>query len=147
MGDTCTTLRLKNTGKKCFHDALQAYRRDWIRPKRKTFSLTKQLCNFGKKHSRLYHFPRLNLHFPDFFLGLDNCWANFKTFSRIQDSVQTMLKQREPVMRQVSAFKHSTPKYGGWTCLVSAVRVKQPQLMSEILKKGGSCQDGFQKLF
>ena len=27
-----------------------------------------------------YHLCRLPLHFPNFFTGLENCWANFKTF-------------------------------------------------------------------
>ena len=43
-----------------------------------------------KKMKTFYHFTKLYFCFPDFFSGLENCWANFKTFSRIQDSVRTL---------------------------------------------------------
>ena len=33
-----------------------------------------------------YHISRLYLHFP----GMENYWANFKSFSRIQDSLRTL---------------------------------------------------------
>ena len=38
---------------------------------------------FKKKWSRLFTILRLNLYFPDFFAGLENCWANVKTFLRL----------------------------------------------------------------
>ena len=61
------------------HGALQTQGQNWIKP------LLKHLL-----------FLRLFTIFPDvstfsrLFPGLDNCWANFKTFSIIQDSVQTL---------------------------------------------------------
>ena len=77
-----------------FHDALQTYGRDWIRlTKMKKNSLIKNLLLALKKKKLLtfYHFSRLLLHFPNFFTGLENCWANFETFfSRIQGSVRTL---------------------------------------------------------
>ena len=53
-----------------------------------------------KKNSRLFiifpEFISISKLFPD----LDNCWANFKTFSKIQDSARTLFmngKQTQPV--------------------------------------------------
>ena len=68
-----------------FHDELQTYRRDWIRlTKMKKNSLIKNLLLALKKKKikllTFYHFSRLPLHFPNFFTGLENCWANFETF-------------------------------------------------------------------
>ena len=34
--------------------------------------------------------------FSRLFPGLENCWTNFKTFSRIQDSVRNLLEKRPP---------------------------------------------------
>ena len=53
-----------------------------IWPKRKRFTY-KALVAFKKKIKTFYHFTRLNLYFPDFFSGLENCWANVKTFLRL----------------------------------------------------------------
>ena len=39
-----------------------------------------------------YHFFQTLSPFSRLFPGLENCWANFKTFSRIQDSVWTLFK-------------------------------------------------------
>ena len=60
-----------------------------IWPKRKKNSVL--VVALKKKNSRfLVIFSRL---FP----GLESCWANFKTFSRIQDSVRTLNLGREKI--------------------------------------------------
>ena len=43
-----------------------------------------------KKLDFLPFFSTLSL-FSRLFPGLENCWANFKTFSRIQDSARTLV--------------------------------------------------------
>ena len=82
---------LKNAGTKLVF-TMQTYRRDWIRfdqnDERKKKTLIKHLLWLWKKtQDFLPFFQTLSLfsrRFPD----LENCWANFKTFSIIQDSVQ-----------------------------------------------------------
>ena len=82
---------LKNAGTKLVF-TMQTYGRDWIRfdqnDKRKKKTLIKHLLWLWKKtQDFLPFFQTLSLfsrRFPD----LKNCWANFKTFSIIQDSVQ-----------------------------------------------------------
>ena len=70
-----------------FHDALQKYRRDWIRfDQNENNSTYKALTVSKKKIKTFYHISRLYLHFP----GMENYWANFKSFSRIQDSLRTL---------------------------------------------------------
>ena len=58
----------------------------------KKFTYQELVASFEKKKLlTFYHFSRLPLHFPNFFTGLENCWANFETFfSRIQGSVRTL---------------------------------------------------------
>ena len=56
-------------------------------------------CVTWKKTLKTLSFSQPLYLFSRLFPGLENCWANFKTFSRIQDSVRTLLKPREPVMR------------------------------------------------
>ena len=57
---------------------------------RKTFHLWSTCCSFQKKKRRLLpffqDFPSIFQHFP----CLENCWANFKTFSTIQDTVRAL---------------------------------------------------------
>ena len=85
-----------------FHDALQMYGNwnflfcdwtSWLRarlngiwPRGKTeFTLIlSTFCSLEKKLQTFHYFPL-------FFLGLENCFANFKTFSGIQGSVRTLL--------------------------------------------------------
>ena len=43
-----------------------------------------------KKFKTFYHFFKTLPLFSRLFPGLKNCWANFKTFSRIQDCVRTL---------------------------------------------------------
>ena len=43
-----------------------------------------------KKLKTFYHFFKTLALFSRLFPGLKNCWANFKIFSRIQDSVRTL---------------------------------------------------------
>ena len=78
---------LKNAGAKSFFMmCCKRYRRDWIRiyQNEKKKNIYKALVVALKKTSRLfYHFSRL-------FSSLENCWANFKPFSRLQDSVRTL---------------------------------------------------------
>ena len=71
------------------NDALPTYRWDWIwlDQKEKTFTCKSTCCSFRKNF--LPFFQTLSL-FSRLFPGLENCWTNFKTFSRIQDSVQTL---------------------------------------------------------
>ena len=76
--------------KSFFHDVLPINGQDWIGFDQNEYlkDTSKALVvALKKKIKTFYHFSRLYLHFPDFFPGLENCWANFKTFSRIQDSV------------------------------------------------------------
>ena len=47
-----------------------------------------------KKLQTFYHFFQTLSLFSRLFLGLENWFANFKTFSRIQDSVRTLLTLR-----------------------------------------------------
>ena len=52
----------------------------------KTIHIQSTCCSFPKKKKKIktfYHFKRLDLYFPDFFSGLENCWANVKTFLRL----------------------------------------------------------------
>ena len=71
-----------------FHDALQKYRRDWIRfdQNEKNSTYKALAVSFKKKIKTFYHISRLYPHFP----GMENYWANFKTFSRIQDPLRTL---------------------------------------------------------
>ena len=79
------TLR-KEQEQSFINDTLQTYRQDWkwFDQQEKNFTC-KALVVALKKHFTI--FSRLYLYFPDFF-QVENCRANFKTFSRIQDSVQ-----------------------------------------------------------
>ena len=81
-----------------FHCALQMYGQDWTRfdKKEKNYFSFKALVVAKKKTSRLFtSFPDLILSpFSRPFPGLENCWANFKTFSRIQVSVQTLQRKQ-----------------------------------------------------
>ena len=79
-----------------FHDALQTNRQDWIRfDQHKKKSTCKALIvTFKKTQEFLTFFSRLYLYFPHFFqvrkiVGQNN----FRTFSRIQDSVQTLITE------------------------------------------------------
>ena len=57
---------------------------DLTKTKKKAFAVA-----LKKKKDFLPFFQTLFL-FSRLFPGLENCWANFKTFSRIQDSVRTL---------------------------------------------------------
>ena len=73
---------------------LQTYRvrLNKIWPKWKKNHLQNIYCSFEKKLklNTFYDFSRLS-PFSRLFPGLENFWANFKTFSRIQDSVWTLV--------------------------------------------------------
>ena len=74
------------------HGALQTNGWDWIRSDRrgKQFSVIKNLLKLWKKNPDFLPFFQTLSLFSRLFPGLENCWVNFKTFSRIQDSVQTL---------------------------------------------------------
>ena len=79
-----------------FHDALQTYKREWIRFDQHTHKIKHLTCKALSVHVTLkklktfYHFFKNLALFSRLFAGLKNCWANFKTFSRFQDSVPTL---------------------------------------------------------
>ena len=77
---------LKNVGAKlCSRCAANKWARlNKIWPKRKIFHLQRTCCSFEKKIQTFYHF------FQTFCGSGKLLQANFKTFSRIQDSVQTL---------------------------------------------------------
>ena len=74
-----------------FHEALQTYGRDWIRfdQNDKKFTYKALVVALKKTQDFLPFFQTLSL-FSRLFPGRKNCWTNFKTFSRIQDSAQTL---------------------------------------------------------
>ena len=63
-----------------------------IWPKRNKFTYEALSVALDKKRKSFYHFSHSLSLFSRLFPGLENCWANFKTFSRIQDSVRTLHK-------------------------------------------------------
>ena len=68
-------------------------RRDWIRFDQHEKHLTSKALAVAFKTNKkilktFYHFSKLYFHFPDFFQVWKIAEANFKTFSRIQDSVR-----------------------------------------------------------
>ena len=79
-----------------FHDALQTYKREWIRFDQHTHKKKHLTCKALSVHVTLkklktfYHLFKTLALFSRLFPGLKNCWANFKTFSRIPDSVRTL---------------------------------------------------------
>ena len=79
----------KNTGTKvfpwCTADIQARLIKIW--PTQKKFHLLCTCCSFQKKLKTFYHFFKTLFLFSRPFPGLENCWANFKTFPRIQDSV------------------------------------------------------------
>ena len=59
------------------------------------FFMTHCSKNTGEKTQDFFlSFFHTLFPFSRLFSGLENCWENFTTVSRIQDSVQTLLKQR-----------------------------------------------------
>ena len=50
-----------------------------------------------KNVKTFYHFFQTLSLFSRLFPGLESCWRNFKTFSRIQDSVRTLILGREKI--------------------------------------------------
>ena len=79
----------KNAGIKL----LSSYSWDWIRfDQNKTKNHTYKFVVALKKKKTQDFLPFFQTLFPfsRLFPGLENCWANFKTFSRIQDSVRTL---------------------------------------------------------
>ena len=77
-----------------FYDALQINGWDWIRFDQNEYlkdtSKAHLVVAFKKNQDFLPFFQTLSSFFR-LFPGLENCWANFKTCSRIQDSVRTLL--------------------------------------------------------
>ena len=85
------------------HDAMQTFwfsvivlamgKIEWDLTNLKKIHLLSTCCNVEKENKKnpdfLPFFKTLSL-FSRLFPGLENCFANFKTFSRIQDSVQTL---------------------------------------------------------
>ena len=73
------------------HSALHTNARDWIRfDQHEKISLLKYFsAALRKKKKDFLPFFQTLSPFSRLFPGLGNCWANFKTFSRIQDSVWT----------------------------------------------------------
>ena len=67
-------------------------RRDWIRfdQHEKKFTSEGLVVRLSKKLKTFYHFFKTLPLFSRLFPGLENCWANFKTFSRIRDSLRTL---------------------------------------------------------
>ena len=61
-----------------------------IWPSRKKIHFWRTCCTALKKLKTFYHFFKTLPLFSRLFPGLENCWANFETFSRIQDSVRTL---------------------------------------------------------
>ena len=78
---------LKKTQEKGFFHDMQA-RLNKIWQTRKKFHLWRTCCTFQKKKTFTI-FSRLSLYFPAFSMS-GNCWANFKTFSTIQDTERTL---------------------------------------------------------
>ena len=84
---------LKKMSEQSFvHGALQTNGWDWIRSdqREKKISVIKNLLKVWKKNPDFLPFFQTLSLFSRLFPGLENCWVNFKTFSRIQDSVQTL---------------------------------------------------------
>ena len=59
--------------------------------RKKNFTCESLVVAFKKKKKEdFYHFFKTLPLFSRLFPCLENCWANFKTFSRIQDTVRTL---------------------------------------------------------
>ena len=71
-----------------FYDALETYGRDLTKTKK--ILLIKHLCNFGEKTQDSLSFSQTSPLFSRLLASLGNCWANLKSFSRIQNSVRTL---------------------------------------------------------
>ena len=69
-----------------FHDALQTYRLDWIKFDQNDDNFTYKALAVAFKKA----FFQILSPFSRLFAGLENCWANVKTFPRLQDSVQNL---------------------------------------------------------
>ena len=96
----------KGRNKASRHSANARARLKKILLKRKKKFTYKALVVALKKKNNKKKNSRLCTIFPEFisisklFPGLDNCWANFKTFSKIQHSTRTLFmngKQSQPV--------------------------------------------------
>ena len=96
----------KGRNKASRHSANARARLNKILLKRKKKFTYKALVVALKKKNNNKKNSRLCTIFPEFisisklFPGLDNCWANFKTFSKIQHSTRTLFmngKQSQPV--------------------------------------------------
>ena len=69
------------------------FRRDWIRfdqHEKTEIHFWRTCCTALKKLKTFYHVFKTLPLFSRLFPGLENCWANFESFSRIQDSVRTL---------------------------------------------------------
>ena len=95
-----------------------SYRQDWKGFYHgKNSLIISTCCSFEKeKNSRLFTiFPELTSTFP----GLENCDANFKTFSRIQNSVQNLTRQSLNIIDKCIYLIHNVVqelKYCHWFC-------------------------------
>ena len=77
----------KNAGTKLFPWWQVTFNKIW--PTQKKFHLFSACCSLKKIWTFIYVFKTSPL-FSRLFPRLENCWANFKTFSRIQDCVETL---------------------------------------------------------
>ena len=84
------TLKTQQQTSFFFHDTLQTYGRGLKKLDQNEKNSTHEALVVALKT-----YPQHFLHFSRLFTSLENCWENFKTFSRIQDSVRT-LKGRKP---------------------------------------------------
>ena len=84
----------KRRNKAFFHDAMQTHGRGCVRfdqnEKKKEFTYKALAVALKKKTQEFLPFFHTLSLFSRLFSGLENCWENFKTFSRIQDSVRTL---------------------------------------------------------
>ena len=87
LSNRWSTENLKKRRKKAFS---MTCRRDWIRfdKHEKNFTCEGHVVPFKKRRLLPFFqdFPSMFQHFP----CLENCWANFKTFSTIQDTERTL---------------------------------------------------------
>ena len=125
--------------KKCTNKAFSmTCRRDWIRfdQHKKKFHLWNTCCSFQKNSRLFYHFFKTLPLFSRLFPGLENCRANFKNFSRIQDSVRTLIMYnlkllntnvfkfcfRPPFEQSLFLSSWSRRRKAGSSCIVSNLR-------------------------
>ena len=67
----------------------------WTKRKKLTYKVL--VVALKKKLKTFYHFFQTLSLFSRLFPGLESCWANFKTFSRIQESMRTLNLGREKI--------------------------------------------------